>query len=187
VEIVRGVLRDGDELGRILLLAQLREEGRLDLVVCVGNPALEKAAGPVREPPAGRVPEGLDRPAMLDCLADAAHALDDEAPLPRALAAVREQARRKLELVVRDGQPPVPRRHTVSVSCLPVVTRDDGLAARLAATTLALVDTPSESRHEDEIAELVAARVPLDVVYRNEATFLFATARTEHPLVVLAG
>jgi succinyl-diaminopimelate desuccinylase len=68
-----------------------------------------------------------------------------------------------------------------------VVTRDDGLAERLAATTLALVDTPSESRNEQAIAELVAARVPLDLAYRDEATLLYATPRTGRPLVVLAG
>jgi succinyl-diaminopimelate desuccinylase len=68
-----------------------------------------------------------------------------------------------------------------------VAVRDDGLAERLTATTLALVDTPSESRNEQEIAELVAASVPLSVAYRNEATLLFATERTERPLVVLAG
>ncbi len=68
-----------------------------------------------------------------------------------------------------------------------MLTGDDGLAERLAATTLALVDTPSESRKEQAIAELVAASVPLAVAHRNEATLLFAGPRTGRPLVVLAG
>jgi succinyl-diaminopimelate desuccinylase len=68
-----------------------------------------------------------------------------------------------------------------------VVTHDEGLAGTLAATTLALVNTPSVSRNEQELAEVVAARVPLAVAYRNEETLLFATPRTERPLVLLAG
>ena len=64
---------------------------------------------------------------------------------------------------------------------------DDRLADRLAATTLELVDVRSESRCEQEIARLVAGRVPLPLAHRQDSTLLFATARTGSPLVVLAG
>jgi succinyl-diaminopimelate desuccinylase len=61
------------------------------------------------------------------------------------------------------------------------------LAERLAARTLELVDVPSESRAEQEIAALVASSVPLPLDYHEGETLLYATERTGKPLVVLAG
>jgi succinyl-diaminopimelate desuccinylase len=61
------------------------------------------------------------------------------------------------------------------------------LAHRLATRTLELVDVPSESRAEQEIAEVVARTVPLPLVFRDAETLLFATERTGRPFVVLAG
>jgi succinyl-diaminopimelate desuccinylase len=57
----------------------------------------------------------------------------------------------------------------------------------LAARTLELVDVPSESRHEENLAELVRASVPLELVYDDDLTLLFRRAASELPLVVLAG
>jgi succinyl-diaminopimelate desuccinylase len=70
------------------------------------------------------------------------------------------------------------------------VPSDRGRAERLAATTLALVDIPSESRQEAAIADFVAASVPaerLRLAHRDGATLLYETPRTGQPLVVLAG
>ena len=67
---------------------------------------------------------------------------------------------------------------------------DDPTAERLAATTLALVDIPSESRGEATAAAYVAAEVPagpLALAYRDGETLLYETTRTGKPLVVLAG
>jgi succinyl-diaminopimelate desuccinylase len=61
------------------------------------------------------------------------------------------------------------------------------LADRLALRTLELVDVHSESRREQELAELVAGVVPLPLAYREDETLLYATERTGRPLVVLAG
>jgi succinyl-diaminopimelate desuccinylase len=57
----------------------------------------------------------------------------------------------------------------------------------LAARTLELVDVPSESRHEDELAGVVRAAVPLEPLYDDDLTLLFAPPRTGRQLVVLAG
>lgn len=57
----------------------------------------------------------------------------------------------------------------------------------LAERTLQLVDVPSESREEEELAELVAREVPLELAHRDGCTLLFATPRTGKPLVALAG
>ena len=57
----------------------------------------------------------------------------------------------------------------------------------LAARTLELVDVPSESRHEESLAELVRASVPLDLVYDDDLTLLFRRSAVERPLVVFAG
>ena len=57
----------------------------------------------------------------------------------------------------------------------------------LAARTLELVDVPSESRHEESLAELVRASVPLDLVYDDDLTLLFRRPAVERPLVVFAG
>ena len=61
------------------------------------------------------------------------------------------------------------------------------LADRLARRTLELVDVPSESRAEQELAALVARSVPLPLLYHEGETLLYATERTGKPLVVLAG
>ena len=60
-------------------------------------------------------------------------------------------------------------------------------AERLAERTLALVNIPSESRHEAEIAEYVAAELPWDPTWRLEETLWYDTGRGDLPLVVLAG
>ena len=65
-----------------------------------------------------------------------------------------------------------------------------GLARRLAARTLELVDIPSESRHEAAIAAHVVALVPdsFEPEYRGDDAFVFARPRREgRELVVLAG
>lgn len=66
----------------------------------------------------------------------------------------------------------------------------DDRAERLAATTLALVDIPSESRSEVAAAEFVAGAVPigpLELSHRDGETLFFGTPRTGKPYVVLAG
>jgi succinyl-diaminopimelate desuccinylase len=67
-----------------------------------------------------------------------------------------------------------------------MAARDD-IAARLARRTLQLVDVPSESRNEQEIAELVAAEMPWAPTYRDDETLWFDTSRGSRPLLVLAG
>jgi succinyl-diaminopimelate desuccinylase len=70
------------------------------------------------------------------------------------------------------------------------VPSDRGRAEHLAATTLALVDIPSESRQEAAVADFVAAAVPdeqIRLVHRDGATLLYEAPRTGRPLVVLAG
>ena len=64
------------------------------------------------------------------------------------------------------------------------------LADRLAERTLELVDIPSESRHEAEIAAHVRSLVPASFrpEYESEDAFVWARPRREGtPLVVLAG
>jgi succinyl-diaminopimelate desuccinylase len=60
-------------------------------------------------------------------------------------------------------------------------------ARTLAARTLALVDIPSESRHEAEIAAYVRDAVPLPVLHDDGDAILFGRRRADAPLVVLAG
>jgi succinyl-diaminopimelate desuccinylase len=65
-----------------------------------------------------------------------------------------------------------------------------GLADRLAARTLELVDIPSESRHEAAIREHLLPLVPptLTAEYAYDDAFLFVPERRpDAPLVVLAG
>lgn len=65
-----------------------------------------------------------------------------------------------------------------------------GLADRLAARTLELVDIPSESRHEEAIRERLLSLVPerLALEHAADEAFLFLPARRPGvPLVVLAG
>jgi succinyl-diaminopimelate desuccinylase len=64
------------------------------------------------------------------------------------------------------------------------------LADRLAARTLELVDIPSESRNEAEIAAHVRSLVPpsFELEYAGEDAFVWSTPRrSDTPLVVLAG
>ncbi len=64
------------------------------------------------------------------------------------------------------------------------------LADRLAARTLELVDIPSESRNEAEIAAHVRSLVPASFAFEYEAEDAFVAARPRRegrPLVVLAG
>jgi len=65
-----------------------------------------------------------------------------------------------------------------------------GLADRLAARTLELVDIPSPSGHEAAIRERLLALVPsaLEPAYEGDEAYLFLPAeRSGRPLVVLAG
>jgi succinyl-diaminopimelate desuccinylase len=57
---------------------------------------------------------------------------------------------------------------------------------RLAQRTLALVNIPSESRSEADIAEYVAAEMPWEPTWRGRETLWYEVGRGE-PLVVLAG
>lgn len=57
----------------------------------------------------------------------------------------------------------------------------------LARRTLELVDIPSVSRNEAEIARYVREAIPLPLVHADGETLVFATKRTARPLVVLAG
>jgi succinyl-diaminopimelate desuccinylase len=61
------------------------------------------------------------------------------------------------------------------------------VAEALAETTLALVNVPSESRGEQEIAETVAARMSWEPVYRDGETLWYEAPGGDGPLVVLAG
>jgi succinyl-diaminopimelate desuccinylase len=60
-------------------------------------------------------------------------------------------------------------------------------AETLAQRTLELVDIPSESRNEAEIAAYVRAAVPLPILYDDGDAILFGRRRASAPLVVLAG
>jgi succinyl-diaminopimelate desuccinylase len=65
-----------------------------------------------------------------------------------------------------------------------------GLAERLAARTLELVDIPSVSRSEARIADHVAAAMPnaFELAFRDEDCLLYTLeTRDDRPLVVLAG
>jgi succinyl-diaminopimelate desuccinylase len=65
-----------------------------------------------------------------------------------------------------------------------------GLADRLAARTLELVDIPSESRNEEAIREHLLTLIPptMTAEYARDEAFLFIPTRREGtPLVVLAG
>ncbi|HEX7083337.1 MAG TPA: succinyl-diaminopimelate desuccinylase [Gaiellaceae bacterium] len=59
-------------------------------------------------------------------------------------------------------------------------------AHALAERTLALVDIPSESRNEAALHDYVAASVPLEPVFADGETLLYAK-RSGRPLVLLAG
>jgi succinyl-diaminopimelate desuccinylase len=58
---------------------------------------------------------------------------------------------------------------------------------RLAERTLALVNIPSESRHEAEIAAYVAAAMPWKPAWRDGETLWYGPRAGDRPLVVLAG
>jgi succinyl-diaminopimelate desuccinylase len=53
--------------------------------------------------------------------------------------------------------------------------------------TLELVDIPSVSRAEGELRDHVSEVVPLPTAYATDEALLFATERTDRPLVLLAG
>ena len=61
------------------------------------------------------------------------------------------------------------------------------MAPDLARRTLELVNIPSESRDEQRLLEHVRHAVSLPLTYGSDEALLFATERTERPLVVLAG
>jgi succinyl-diaminopimelate desuccinylase len=61
------------------------------------------------------------------------------------------------------------------------------LVTNLGERALELVDIPSVSREEKELRDHVSERVPLRAVYATDEALLFATERTDRPLVLLAG
>ena len=69
----------------------------------------------------------------------------------------------------------------------PAVATDLAVADRLARTTLALVDIPSESRREQAIAEYVADAMPWQPTWRDGETLWYGPRPRNGPLVVLAG
>jgi succinyl-diaminopimelate desuccinylase len=58
---------------------------------------------------------------------------------------------------------------------------------RLAERTFALVNIPSESRDEAEIADYVAAEMPWEPAWRQGETLWYEAGTGDRPLVVLAG
>jgi succinyl-diaminopimelate desuccinylase len=66
-------------------------------------------------------------------------------------------------------------------------SRQNPGVAPLADRTLELVDVPSESLHEAEIAALVERLVPLPLTWRDGESMLFRAPSVTGPLVVLAG
>jgi succinyl-diaminopimelate desuccinylase len=71
---------------------------------------------------------------------------------------------------------------------MPLQRQNPGVAAEaLAQRTLELVDIPSESRNEAEIAAYVRDAVPPPVLYDDGDAILFGRRRDGVPLVVLAG
>jgi succinyl-diaminopimelate desuccinylase len=72
----------------------------------------------------------------------------------------------------------MPRRYPC-----PVMALEETLARR----TLELVDIPSVSRNEAEIARYVREAIPLPLVHADGETLVFATPRTRAPLLLLAG
>ena len=61
------------------------------------------------------------------------------------------------------------------------------MAPNLGQRTLELVDIPSVSREEAELRDHVSEVVPLPSAYATDEALLFATERTDRPLVLLAG
>lgn len=61
------------------------------------------------------------------------------------------------------------------------------MADDLALRTLELVNVPSETWNEAELAGLVESLVPLPLRYREDHTLLFEGPRTDRPLVLFAG
>ena len=53
------------------------------------------------------------------------------------------------------------------------------MAEPIAQLLLELINIPSESRNEQAIAEFVCEKMPVPLMYRNEETLLFETARRE--------
>ena len=61
------------------------------------------------------------------------------------------------------------------------------MSEALAQRTLELVDIPSESRHEQAIAEYVVAGMPWQAAWRDSETLWYAAPTRGRPLVVFAG
>src|SRR5918995_775704 len=76
------------------------------------------------------------------------------------------------------------RRHA---AIMPPRRQNPAVAFDLARRTLELVNVPSETWHEAELASLVRSIVPLPLRYDEDHTLLFQEARSSRPLVVFAG
>src|SRR5918996_6478127 len=89
----------------------------------------------------------------------------------------------------RSGSAPGAGSGWRGVTCrlCPALGRIRFVPADLALRTLELVNVPSETWHEGELAGLVETLVPLPLRYREDHTLLFHPDRTARPLVVLAG
>ena len=70
---------------------------------------------------------------------------------------------------------------------MPPRRQNPAVAFDLARRTLELVNVPSETWHEAELASLVRSIVPLPLRYDEDHTLLFQEARSSRPLVVFAG
>jgi len=62
-----------------------------------------------------------------------------------------------------------------------------GMTPNLGQRTLELIDIPSVSREEGELRDHVSEVVSLPAAYATDEALLFATERTDRPLVLLAG
>ena len=70
---------------------------------------------------------------------------------------------------------------------MPLRRQNPPVPSDLAQRTLELVNVPSETWHEAELAGLVRSIVPLPLRYDEEDTLLFHGSRTDRPLVLFAG
>src|SRR5919198_2002958 len=71
---------------------------------------------------------------------------------------------------------------------MPSECRIRAMAEPIAQLLLELINIPSESRNEQAIAEFVCEKMPVPLMYRNEETLLFETARREgRPFLLLVG
>src|SRR4029079_13888054 len=83
-------------------------------------------------------------------------------------------------------RPPGPARRERSRARPPRYVESSAVSMALAERTLDLVDIPSESGNEAALYDYVRASVPLDSVYDDGESILFAK-RSGKPLVLLAG